>query len=104
MENGAEFVFNQIFIEGGRGFGKNGYVSALTTALISEVNGIKNYNVDIVATAEDQAKTSFEDIYAMIDDNEEIQPAFNYTKIKKIRKCLTQFYCDSFNVLSTSSA
>lgn len=79
-------LFNQIFIEGGRGFGKNGYVSALTTALISEVNGIKNYNVDIVATAEDQAKTSFEDIYAMIDDNEEIQPAFNYTKIKITHK------------------
>ncbi|MDO4720956.1 MAG: terminase large subunit [Peptostreptococcaceae bacterium] len=75
-------VFNQVFIMGGRGFGKNGFISALTTYLTSGGNGIERYNVDIVATAEDQAKTSFDDIYNMVEENEDIEELFHRTKIE----------------------
>ena len=53
-----------------RGSGKNGFLSALAHYFISELHGIKNYNISIVATSEDQAKTSFEEIRQCIIDNE----------------------------------
>ena len=60
-------VFNQIFIMAGRGFGKNGLISAISAWMISKQN-IKKYNVDIVATSEEQAETSFMDVHEMITE------------------------------------
>lgn len=60
-------VFDQIFIMAGRGFGKNGLISGIAAWFLS-LQGVSNYNVDIVATAEEQAKTSFEEVHEMIDD------------------------------------
>lgn len=51
----------------GRGSGKNGYLAFEDFALITPINGIKNYDIDICATSEEQAKCSFMDIHDMLD-------------------------------------
>lgn len=60
-------VFDVIFIMMGRGNGKNGFISPIAWYLTTHYHGIKSYNVDIVANAQDQAKTSFNDIYEMLE-------------------------------------
>lgn len=75
-------AWNEILIESGRGFGKNAFVSDYILGATSNVNGIKGYNVDIVATSEDQAKTSFTDVYNTIDDNIELQRAYKKTLVE----------------------
>ncbi len=59
-------IFNQIFIQEGRGWGKNGLISALVFFLTSKNYGIKNYDCHIVAMGEEQAKTSFMEVYDVI--------------------------------------
>ena len=54
----------------GRGAGKNGYLSFEDFCLSTPINGIKEYHIDICATAEDQAKTSFMDIHSVLEANE----------------------------------
>ncbi|MFC0525786.1 terminase TerL endonuclease subunit [Pontibacillus salicampi] len=66
-EDGS-LVFNEFFIMMGRGAGKNGFIAALSFYLISKQK-IKNYDVGIVATSESQAKTSFMDVWNVLDDN-----------------------------------
>lgn len=53
----------------GRGGGKNGYESFEDFALLTPVNGVKNYDIDIFANSEDQAKTSFDDVYNVLENN-----------------------------------
>nr|WP_236887783.1 terminase TerL endonuclease subunit [Clostridioides mangenotii] len=73
-------VFRKIFIYCGRGFGKNSWISDLTFGLTSNKNGIHNYNVDMVATSEDQAQTSFNDIYETIGEYSKLQGAYYRSK------------------------
>lgn len=54
--------FPHLLIFVGRGAGKNGYLSFEDFCLMSAVNGIRGYHVDVCATSEDQAKTSFDEI------------------------------------------
>ena len=44
------------------------------------MHGIMDYNVSIVANSEDQAKTSFEEIYNTIKRNKTLQKLFEYGK------------------------
>jgi phage terminase large subunit-like protein len=60
-------VFSEFFIMMGRGNGKNGFISALAWYLTTKYHGIKGYNVDIIANSEDQAMTSFNDIYEVLE-------------------------------------
>lgn len=60
-------VFDEFLIVMGRGNGKNGFISALAWYLSTHYHGIKGYNIDIIANSEDQAKTSFDDIYDVLD-------------------------------------
>lgn len=53
----------------GRGAGKNGYVSFEAFSWITPINGVKDYDVDIFATSEDQARTSFDDDYNVLEDH-----------------------------------
>lgn len=72
----------------GRGAGKNGYLAFEDFALTTPINGIKKYNIDICATSEDQAKTSFFDIYDMLENNKQkMQKHFIWSKseIKNIK-------------------
>lgn len=77
-EDGS-LVFNEFFIMGGRGFGKNGYISTEIFYQTTKQHGIKKYDIDIIATSEDQAKTSFTDVHDMIEDNPKLSKAFNIT-------------------------
>ncbi len=64
----------------GRGGGKNGLLSVVLNFLQTELHGILDYNISIVANLEDQAKTSFEEIYNTIKRNKTLQKAFEYGK------------------------
>ncbi len=53
----------------GRGSGKNGKESFEDFALLTEDNGVQNYDIDIFARSEDQAKTSFKEVYDILESN-----------------------------------
>lgn len=80
FENDGTRFYRKFFIMMGRGGGKNGLISGLANFLISEFHGIKGYNVAIIANSEDQAKTSFKEIFETIDDNDALQRAFDHKK------------------------
>lgn len=60
--------WRDLFVYGGRGLGKNGYLSFEDFCLITETNGIQNYHIDICANSEEQAKTSFDEIYDVLEN------------------------------------
>lgn len=62
--------FPEAFLYMGRGGGKNGYLSFEDFCLLTPVNGVKDYHIDIFANSEDQAKTSFTDVYNVMERNE----------------------------------
>ena len=67
----GQLRFPILLIVVGRGAGKNGYLAFENFALVTPVNGIKYYHIDMFATSEDQAKTTFEDIYNVLEDNKD---------------------------------
>lgn len=69
-ENG-QLRFPKLVIIVGRGAGKNGYLAFEDFALVTPINGIKEYNIDMFATSEDQAKATFKDIYNVLEDNKD---------------------------------
>lgn len=73
-------VFDEFFIYMARGAGKNGYVSSKANYFISELHGIDLYNISIVANSEDQAKTSFTEVYNTIDVNDPLKGYFKHQK------------------------
>jgi len=85
-------VFSTIFIMMGRGNGKNGFISPIAWYLTTHYHGIKGYNVDIVANAEDQAKTSFEDIYETLERTWSKSKKFFYKSKEKIVNIITKSY------------
>lgn len=64
--------WSDLFAYMGRGAGKNGFLSFTCFCLITDTNGVAYYDVDICATSEDQAKTSFFEIYDILET-----PQFN---------------------------
>jgi phage terminase large subunit-like protein len=85
-------VFSTIFIMEGRGNGKNGFISPIAWYLTTHYHGIKGYNIDIVANAEDQAKTSFEDIYHVLERTWAKSKKFFYKSLVKIVNLITKSY------------
>lgn len=67
----GQLRFPVLLIVVGRGAGKNGYLAFENFALVTPVNGIKYYHIDMFATSEEQAKTTFEDIYNVLEDNKD---------------------------------
>lgn len=67
FDNG-DIVFNDIRVMVGRGSGKNGFISFLCFYFLSPYHGVRGYNIDLMANSEDQAKTSFKDVYEIITD------------------------------------
>lgn len=55
--------FTEFALFMGRGAGKNGFISAISDFMTTPIHGIKKYDISIVANSEDQAKTSFNEIY-----------------------------------------
>ena len=72
--------WSDLFAYMGRGAGKNGFLSFVCFCLITDTNGVAYYDVDICATSEDQAKTSFFEIYDILET-----PQFNKLFKKNFR-------------------
>jgi phage terminase large subunit-like protein len=75
--------FSELFVLCGRGTGKNGFLAYLAFCMLSPANDIPYYFVDICANSEDQAKTSFEDLYNIMEDprnTKKLTKFFHWTK------------------------
>lgn len=68
--------WSDLFVLMGRGGGKNGFLSFEDFCLLTETNGVSYYNIDICANSEQQAKTSFDEIYDILENPK-------YTKLFK---------------------
>lgn len=66
-KDGDHPFYEQFFLYKARGAGKNGLISSLVNFFISDLHGIENYNVSIVANSEEQAMTSFNEVYNVIN-------------------------------------
>lgn len=85
-------VFDEFLIVMGRGNGKNGFISPLSWYLTTHYHGVKGYNVDIIANSEDQAQTSFHDIYEMLESTWNKSKRFFYKSKTVIRNLITNSY------------
>ncbi len=85
-------VFDEIFIMMGRGNGKNGFISPISWYLTTHYHGIKAYNVDIVANSQDQAETSFNDVYEMLERTWSKSKKFFYKSKELIKNLKTKSY------------
>lgn len=68
FKHNGDIFFKDIRIIVGRGAGKNGFISFLAFYFLSPAHGIQGYNIDILANSENQAKTSFMDLYELINN------------------------------------
>ncbi|HPT88472.1 MAG TPA: terminase large subunit [Bacillota bacterium] len=85
-------VFDEILIMTGRGNGKNGFISPVSWYVTTHYHGVKEYNVDIIANAEDQAKTSFNDVYNVLERTSEKSKRFFYWTKQVINNLKTNSY------------
>lgn len=85
-------VFDEFFIMMGRGNGKNGFISGLAWYLTTKYHGVKGYNVDIIANSEDQAETSFNDIYQVLESTWSKSKKFFYKSKVEIVNLNTKSY------------
>lgn len=69
-----------LFAMVGRGSGKNGFLSYENFCLLTPANGIRNYHIDTFATAEDQAKVSFDEIYEILESTPRLKKFFKWNK------------------------
>jgi phage terminase large subunit-like protein len=76
----GSLVFDEHLDYEGRGGGKTGRISTLANYFISELHGIANYNVSVVANSEKQAKMSFTEVYNTIDKSDALKQYFNHKK------------------------
>lgn len=77
----GQLRFPILFAYVGRGTGKNGYLSFEDFCLLTPVNGVKNYDIDIFAMSENQAKASWQDVYDVLEDNKvKMKKHFHWTK------------------------
>lgn len=82
-----DVLYDEFFIMMGRGNGKNGFISGLSNFLQTKKHGIRKYGIDIIATSEDQAETSFKDVWETLDDNRNtLGKSFSKTKEEIISK------------------
>jgi phage terminase large subunit-like protein len=93
-------VFDEFFIEMGRGNGKNGFISPVAWYLTTHYHGVKEYNVDIIANSEDQAKTSFDDIYNVLELTWKKSKKFFY----KTKQIIVNLRTKSYIKYNTSNA
>lgn len=93
-------VFNEYIIMMGRGNGKNGFISAIAWYFTTHYHGVKGYNVDIIANAEEQAKTSFNDIFEMLENTWAKSKNFFY----KTKQQIVNLRTNSYIKFNTSNA
>ncbi len=67
----------------GRGYGKTGFGAFLTFCMLSPANGIADYDVDVCATTEDQAKLGYDDLWRMFEARPEyFGQGFDWNKVE----------------------
>jgi phage terminase large subunit-like protein len=93
-------VFDEYLIMMGRGGGKNGFISPVAWYLTTHYHGIKGYNVDIIANAEEQAKTSFDDVYGVLERTWQKSKKFFY----KSKQIIVNLITNSYIKFNTSNA
>lgn len=93
-------VFDEFFIMMGRGNGKNGFISPVAWYLTTHYHGVKEYNIDIIANNEDQARTSFDDIYYVLERTWKKSKHF----FRKTKKVIVNLKTGSYIKYNTSNA
>lgn len=97
---GGQLRWPRLAIVVGRGAGKNGYLAFEDFCLLTPVNGVRNYDIDIFATSEAQARVTFDDIWDILEGNAAyFSRYFSWTK-EEIRNIST----NSRLTFNTSSA
>jgi len=81
--------FPTLWLLCGRGTGKNGFLSFEDFSLLTPVNGIKDYHIDTFAMSEDQAKTTFDELYAVLNGNPKYFKNYFYWNKEKITNLKT---------------
>ncbi len=71
-------VFRTFIILEGRGNGKDGFIVPLLHFLTTQYYGVENYNIDIVATSEDQANDTYDVAYNVLDNNKDLMRKYFY--------------------------
>lgn len=86
-DNKDVVIFPDIFILMGRGNGKDGMIMPLACFMLTPYYGIKNYNIDIVATSEEQAINTFKVVYQMLEENKiKMRSHFYWNKTEVINR------------------
>lgn len=70
----------------GRGGGKNGLITVVCHFLISELHGIQEYNISVIANSEEQAKTSVEEAANTIKREPTLLKHFKPTAMQVLSK------------------
>ena len=81
--------WSDLFALMGRGGGKNGYLSFEDFCLVTETNGVAYYDIDICANSEEQAKTSFDEIYNILENpkwRKKFETNFHWNKTEIVNK------------------
>lgn len=74
-------VFRTFFIMMGRGNGKDGFIAPLLSFFQTSYYGVENYNIDIVATSEDQSKDTFDVVWNLLEsDKKKYKKSFKWNK------------------------
>ena len=92
-------VFRTFIIVMGRGGGKDGFIVPLLHFFTTEIYGIPNYNVDIVATSESQANDTYDVAYQVLESNKEIFFKYFYWNMEYFvnRKTKSKFRFNTSN-------
>lgn len=77
-EEDDSLVFKDIFILMARGNGKNGLISPLAFYFSTHYHGVAEYDIELIANSEDQAKTSFDDVYRVLEKHDKKLKKFFY--------------------------
>ena len=86
-------IFKTFIILMGRGNGKDGMMSPLMNFLQSRFYNVPKYNIDIVATSEEQAQDTFNVVYDMLESNKKkFEKYFYWNKEIIIDKKTKAFY------------
>ncbi len=93
-------VFDEFLLVMGTGNGKNGFISPVAWYLTTHYHGIREYNVDIVANSEEQAQTSFNDVYNVLERTWKKSKNFFY----KSKQVIVNLRTNSYIKYNTSNA
>lgn len=80
----------ELFCLVGRGAGKNGYLAFEDFALLTPVNGINKYHIDIFANSEDQAIMTFNDVRDVLESHKTKLQKHFYWNLEVIRNLKTK--------------